>query len=179
MASQGGIVEQKTIGLQIGLSGVHNKTEVINGEVQLKPIPTSFGGTAYAEEGSWTSDVVDIGDNFNSYGKLFTTHTDNSGSTISVLTRTSDDGIVFDGWNPIAVDGTIQSVKKRFIQVRVNFYAGFGDTAYSVVDKYTAKYADTTNGLKLKREYVEDMQKDDSWSDSGSLHKSTVNPDEW
>lgn len=75
-------------------------------------LPSSTDG-----EGIWTSPTIDAGVNLAAYSTVDFTHVLNSG-TIVYETRTSLDGMAWDAWTPIDVDGTILSAVQRYIQVR-------------------------------------------------------------
>lgn len=186
----GGIIEQKDIGLSIGTSGTFNDTELTeDGKVRLKVLGTTdSGATYYASEGEWISDIINIGDKFKEFGKLFTSHVEEGTSSIKIYSRTSDNGTKFDPWVEVLADGTIQSEKRIFIQVRIVFIAGklvetitFGDiTKPENVSLFSEnKYIETNGSLKLKRNYQQDMTLDSTWTGEGSLHRIKVSRDEW
>lgn len=128
MALIGGNTEKKEIGLQIGVSGTHDNTEInkTTGFLQLVEVDVDGqGNPIYIEEGSWTSDAIDLGDVFQDFEKIFTTNTNNGASSFAVLTRVSDNGRDWSDWVAIAEDGAIQSDTKQYIQVRIDLFAGF------------------------------------------------------
>lgn len=180
----GGIIETKEIGLRISDSGTYENTEILDGKLVLKKVDE----LTYYEEGSWTSDVIDLTDNFAEFGKLFATYEDTNNATIAILTRTSSDGITFDEWVALGEDGSILSEKKQFIQVKVNLFAGYVNQEVVISEfndinekeRFTPnEYINTENGLKLERNYIRDMNVDESWNDEGILHKLAINKDEW
>lgn len=191
MAIVGGNVEQKDLGLAINLTGTHSGTEIdpVTGYLQLKVKEVSANLTnIYESEGTWTSDVIDLGDSFLEYGKVFTTEVSNGSSSIAVETRTSDDGATWEDWTAVAMDGTIQSVKKQMIQTRIKIFAGYQTDVYLIsdfdnvadVDLLTPKdFIKTSNGLRLKRDYEFDMTLDTAWTGEGSLHRKLITRDEW
>ncbi|MFJ7915866.1 MULTISPECIES: hypothetical protein [unclassified Lysinibacillus] len=124
----GGNLEKKEIGLPIGVSGTHDRTEInkTTGFLQLLQVDTDGQGRPiFTEQGSWTSDVIDLGDTFKDFEKVFTTNTNNGASSFAVLTRVSSNNYDWSDWTAIAMDGTIQSDTKQFIQVRIDLFAGF------------------------------------------------------
>lgn len=128
MTTVGGNLEKKEIGLSIGVSGTHQNTEInkTTGFLQLMEVDVDGqGNPIYIEQGSWTSDVIDLGDIFQDFEKVFTTNTNSGASAFSVLTRVSDNGYDWSDWVAIAEDGAIQSDTKQFIQVRIDLFAGF------------------------------------------------------
>ncbi len=128
MALIGGNLEKKEIGLALGVSGTYKNTEIdkTTGHLRLTQIDfDSNENPIYAAEGSWTSDVINLGDRFNRYEKIFTTNTTNGSSSFTVSTRVSANGVNWSDWLPIATDGTIQSAMKPYIQVRIHLLAGF------------------------------------------------------
>lgn len=179
MTIQGGIIESKTIGVPIGSNGVFTNTELVNDRIQLSK---NNEGVFYPE-GMWTSRVIDIEDNFDSFGKVFVTNTNNGNSSIAVLTRTSDDGITFDQWTAIAMDGSILSVKRRFISVRIVFYASYGNLSIPITGIQISnnnQYVDgDNNSISLKRNYTYPMVLDDSWNQNGFLYRKLIDRNEW
>lgn len=163
----------------------------------------------YKEEGFWISDVIVIDDKFLNYQKIFTTHTNNGSlidkslSSIKIQTRVSKDGINWDGWVDTNTDGTINSATtwqetlgdgtivthvKRYAQVKIIFKAGFITDVFliSEFDDEADKdifvdntFIDTTNGLRLKRNYEWELTKDATWSDTGTLHRKVISRNEW
>ncbi|MFJ7918085.1 MULTISPECIES: hypothetical protein [unclassified Lysinibacillus] len=128
MTVVGGNLERKEIGLPIGVSGTHNNTEInkSTGHLQLMQVDVDGqGNPVYTEQGSWTSDVVDLGDKFKDFEKVFTTNTNIGASSFAVLTRVSDNNRDWSDWTAIAMDGAIQSDTKQFIQIRIDLFAGF------------------------------------------------------
>lgn len=186
------VLEVKEIGLAIGTSGTHENTFYDETTKSIKLVKTvesdGDGKPLYEEFGQWTSDVVNLEDNFNDFQKVFAKNTDEGTSHIVIQTRVSDDGIQFDEWIPLAEDGTIQSETKQYVQVRIQFYAGlvpkeqivsdFNKTANaSLFDDTT--FIDTTNGLRLKRDHPMDMEADTSWTDEGSIRRVKIHRDDW
>lgn len=128
MALIGGNTEKKKIGLSIGVSGTHDKTKISKdtGFLELVDIDVDGEGRPiYVEQGSWTSDVIDLGDIFQDFEKVFTDSKINGSSSFAVLTRVSSNNYDWSDWVAIAEDGTIQSATKQFIQVRIDLFAGF------------------------------------------------------
>lgn len=135
MAIIGGNTEKKEIGLPIVLSGTHDKTEInkLTGFLQLVEIDVDgLGNPVYAEEGSWISDIIDLGDIFQDFEKVFTTNNISGSSSIAVLTRVSSNKYDWSDWTPIALDGTIQSETKQYIQVRIDLFAGFVSDIFTI-----------------------------------------------
>lgn len=186
MAIVGGNIETEEIGLKIELSGTHKNTEIdATGKLILKAIDTDGSGKpVYSDEGTWISDVIDLQDNFADFDKVFTTNTDNGSSSIAILTRVSDDSVNWSDWVAVAYDGAIQSETKQFIQIRVDFFAGFETDTYEVdkqeyVDSNKFTTLDENKSLRLKREYEFDMTLDNTWTGEGSLHRKKITRDEW
>ncbi|MGE8038016.1 hypothetical protein [Lysinibacillus sp. NPDC093692] len=128
MALIGGNTEKKEIGLSIGVSGTHDKTKINKdtGFLELVDIDVDGDGRPiYVEQGSWTSDVIDLGDIFQDFEKVFSDSTVNGASSFTVLTRVSSNNYDWSDWVAIAEDGTIQSETKQYIQMRIDLLAGF------------------------------------------------------
>ena len=187
----GGVVETKKIGLSIGTSGTHYNTffDETDQTIKLLPADTDANGNpVYYNEGHWTSDAIDLQDKFKDYEKVFVDNINNGESSISVETRVSDDGITWDDWLPVLEDGSIQSATKQHIQVKITFKAGFVTDVFLISEFNNESdkdlfdnnaYIDTSDGLKLKRNYQRDMEKDTTWTGEGSLHKKKITRDEW
>lgn len=191
MSTVGGVLETKDIGLPISLGGTHNNTEIdsTTGFLRLKAVDLdATGKNIYAEEGSWTSSIIDLEDKFADFGKVFTTDKVGFGSSIAVLTRVSDDKNDWSDWKAVAMDGTIQSGKKQYIQIRIDFFAGFETDVYLISEFNNAddvnlfdnnSFIETSNGLRLKRNYEFNMELNNSWTGEGSLHTKRVTRAEW
>lgn len=191
MSIVGGIMEQKDIGLPISLGGTHHNTEIDSstGFLRLKAVDLdATGKNIYAEEGSWISSVIDLEDKFADFGKVFTTDKIGLGSSMAILTRVSEDKNNWTDWVAVAMDGTIQSTKTQYIQIRIDFFAGFETDVYlisefdNVVDVNlfdNNSFIETSNGLRLKRNYEYNMTVDSSWTGEGSLHTKRVTRAEW
>jgi len=77
------------------------------------------GANEFEATGQQVTDAHDTGvGNPQTWGKLDRFETLDGDSTITYETRTSVDGFAWDAWLPIAIDGTINSAVKRYIQVR-------------------------------------------------------------
>lgn len=175
-------IEQKDIGLSIGTSGTFKNTELgEDGKVRLKVLGTTDKGEKHYEpEGEWISDIINIGDKFREFGKLFTDHTPAGTSSMEMYSRTSNDGRTFDEWKTVLEDGTIQSEKRTHIQVKLVFKAGKVADNKSLGNALSEnEYIETSGSLKLKRNYQRDLAMDDRWSGEGSLHRIKVTRDEW
>ncbi|KOS61410.1 hypothetical protein FJQ98_16845 [Lysinibacillus agricola] len=184
MSTVGGNLEKKEIGLPIGVSGTHNNTEIdkVTGFLRLAQTDIDGSGKSiYVEEGSWTSDVINLEDKFQDFDKVFTNNINNGSSSIAVLTRVSDDGYNWSDWIAIAEDGAIQSETKQYIQVRIDIFAGFVTDHFVISnsDFENNEFVEKFNDIKLKREYQYDMNLDSKWSDTGSLHSKKITRNEW
>ncbi len=137
MALIGGNTEKKEIGLSIGISGTHDKTKINKdtGFLELVDIDEDGEGKPiYVEQGSWTSDVINLGDIFQDFEKVFTDSKVNGSSSFAVLTRVSSNNYDWSDWVAIAEDGTIQSDTKQFIQVRIDLFAGFVTDVFTIAN---------------------------------------------
>lgn len=189
MTSVGGNVESKNINLNFGTSGTFVDCEFINGRMQLKQISVDSDGTSiYASQGTWTSATINIGDNFKEYGKIIASEIKQGNSSIKLETRTSLDGVTFGEWQDVLIDGTVVSTKYIYIQVRLTFYADFGNVNFylskgnntnDAVTVFNNNFINTSNGIELKRDYNLTMDRDASWSDTGYLHKELINRNDW
>ncbi|MFJ7982419.1 hypothetical protein ACIQ1D_19335 [Lysinibacillus xylanilyticus] len=154
MAVIGGNLERKEIGLPIGVSGTHDSTEInkTTGFLQLMEVDTDgLGRPIFAEKGSWTSDIIDLGDKFHDFEKVFTTNTITSASSFAVLTRVSDNNKDWSDWVAIAEDGAIQSDTKQYIQVRIDLFAGFA------TDDFVIAKSDFEKNKYIEEKMVHDI----------------------
>lgn len=153
MPTQGGIVEQKTIGINIGTEGTFSNTELVDGKIQLKK--SQEGSNDFSPMGFWTSNIIDIGDNFKDYGKVIITHTNTDNSRISVTTRSSSNSINFSQWTKIGEDGSILSPKNRYMQLRIELYAGTSIAEIKVENKeYVENNSFIENTTYLEGRYI-------------------------
>ncbi|QGG50748.1 hypothetical protein [Lysinibacillus pakistanensis] len=184
MAIVGGNLEQKEIGLTIGVSGTHRNTEIdeVTGHLRLAQVDADGSGNPiYAEEGTWISKVINLEDKFLDFEKVVTTHTINGASSFTISTRTSDNSMDWSEWTAITADGTIQSETKQYIQVKIDLFAGFVTDVFKISnsDFEINEFVETSNNLRLKSDYQHDMIIDSKWTDVGSLHRKKVTRDEW
>lgn len=184
MAIIGGNLERKEIELSIGVSGTHRNTEIdeVTGHLRLAQVDVDGSGNPiYAEEGTWISKVINLEDKFLDFEKAFTTHIPNGASSFTISTRTSANSMNWSEWTAIAVDGTIQSDTKQYIQVKIDLFAGFVTDNFKISnsDFEINEFVEASNSLRLKREYKHDMTLDSKWTDVGSLHRKKITRDEW
>lgn len=184
MTVVGGNLERKEIGLSIGVSGTHDKTKINKdtGFLELVDIDVDGEGRpVYTEKGSWTSDVIDLGDIFQDFEKVFTDSKVNGASSFAVLTRVSSNNYDWSDWTPIAIDGTIQSDTKQYIQVRIDLFAGFVSDVFIISnsDLEINEFVEASNSLRLKREYQHNMTLYSKWTDVGSLHRKKITREDW
>lgn len=175
------------IGLPIDLTtGNHFGTEYSVGVLKLSPTGNSGGQPLYPTSGYWVSDTINLLDKITEYGNVVFNRVDTNSSAMSISTATSDDGITFDPFIPLNMTGKIESVKRLYIQVKVEMFAGFGNvtamiTDFDLVDrsKFTASdYVEFNGSLTLKKNYNEPMVEDTTWAGSGTLLRHTINLDE-
>lgn len=183
-------IETKEIGIDIGVGiGTFVNTEYVNGSIQLKQkIGQINNKPVYEVKGYWESEVIDLKDRFREYKNVALKKTQKTKDICSIETRVSDDGINFDDYIPTTHDGRIQSDTKRFIQVKINFFAGlteeFNEIAKFDSDEKTNEwennmYIDTSNGLRLKRNYEFVMNEDSTWSEEGFLYRKKIIKEHW
>jgi hypothetical protein len=78
----------------------------------------SVGMTSYASSGTFTSSVFDAGSNVN-WGYVNWTANLQAGTTITVETSSSTDGVNWSNWSPVTNGGTIASPSGRYIRYDV------------------------------------------------------------
>lgn len=128
MSEQGGIIE--TLGFEVKLEGTFENVEVVDGKLQLKK--KTQNPITYHSQGTWTSRIIDIGDEFESYTKIIATIINDGSSSVGFSTRTSGDGLTFEDWRGVGVDNAILSTKKRYIQVKADMYVGMTDETVEI-----------------------------------------------
>lgn len=188
MGSQ--VVETKEIGIDTGIGvGIYHNTEFVDGKIQLKKVSkTDTGKPVYEMNGYWESEVIDLVDKFKEYDRIALSKLQEITDVYSIMTRTSSDGITFDEYIATTPEGKIQSETKRYIQVKVNLFAGLSNES-DLVSDFTSpsaiedwennKFIETDGVLKLKKEYQLEMNKDNTWADEGSLHRKLIKKENW
>lgn len=183
------ITETKTIGIDTGLGiGTFHNTEYVDGSIRLKVVDTDNNhNPVYAMEGYWESEIIDLVDKFKDYDTVALSKTQESKDVISIETRVSDDGINFTDYQSVSEENKIQSETKRYIQIKINFFAGMNKKEYTLfnfdspdeIDNWNnSEFVDMTNGLRLKRNYELEMSRE-LWNDEGSLHSFKVSRNDW
>jgi len=183
-------VEEKEIGIPLGVDeGEYYNTEYSNGALHLKKEgETSTGEALYVREGYWISEVIDTVGKFKDYDKIAVTKIQFTKDYYKIETRTSDNGINFDGYVALTAGGNIMSVMKRYIQVKITLYAGLiEDTVVisnfnnmtDVGEWDSSEYVETDGVLKLKRDYLFKMNRDNSWTNDGYLLRKKIVRSEW
>lgn len=128
MNEQGGIIE--TLGFEVKLEGTFENVEIVDGKLQLKK--KTQNPITYHSQGTWTSKIIDIGDEFESYTKIIATIINDGSSSVGFSTRTSGDGLTFEDWRGVGTDNAILSTKKRYIQVKADMYVGMTDETVEI-----------------------------------------------
>lgn len=179
MATQGGVIEQKEIGLPINNEGTFVNAIVKDDTIQIS---TKSNGLLNSD-GTWTSRTIDIGDKFREFGKLLTSNSSTGNGRIEVSTRTSSDSVTYEEWRLVSSEGDITSTKNRYIQIRIKLIADIGELNDVItVEKINEnnEFTEVLDGvIQLKREYEFDMTKDTSWSSEGQLFRKPVIRSEW
>jgi hypothetical protein len=100
-----------------------------------------------------------------------------------IYTATSTDNQTFTDYEPLNSDDTIASPDGRYIKVKIVLPAAAGLKEQPVYDfsandesvKFQENnYIDFTNSLKLKTNYIENMIIDDSYTEEGTIFKTTI-----
>ncbi len=183
-------IETKEIGIDTGIGiGTFHNTEYVDGAIRLKQINTNKIDTPiYEMEGYWESEVIDLVDKFKEYDTVALARTQEIRDVYSIETRVSDDGINFDEYQATTPESRVQSTMKRYIQVRINFFAGMNEEEYAIVDFNSSEdknewdnneFIETDGSLKLKKDYEFSMNSDESWADEGVLHRKKIVRSEW
>jgi hypothetical protein len=171
--------EQNTASDAVDLAnGVHTNTELVNGKIQL----FSEDGINFTPSGSYESPVLDIGTNFKTLQKINQVVTIPAGTGITISTATSTDGITFSGYLPVNTDNTIASPSDRYIKVKVDLAGGALVTPRIPMDFVAAEANNFPvndkvifdGSLHMKNSFSSNMQTDLSWTDVGTLLKTTI-----
>lgn len=101
----------------------------------LKYVTSNYN---YPVSGSWTSAVTDLG-YVASWGSLVNTAFMPGDSSISIQTRTSNDKLVWSGWQDLSGE-SIQSPVGRYIQTKVTINSTSDRTQTPIVDQLVINY---------------------------------------
>lgn len=182
-------IETKEIGIDIGIDkGVFSNTKIEDDTLILDYVLDDNDERIYRKEGSWTSEVIDLVDKFKEYDKVVLDKEIPDGANYAILVRVSDNGNDFSEYVATSPDGSFLLEPKRYVQVRIDLFAGFDSdfVSYGFEDEQDVEqwedstYIETTEGsLKLKRSYSFDMNEDTSWSEDGKLHRKLIQRNQW
>ncbi|MEK4025530.1 hypothetical protein [Sporosarcina sp. FSL W7-1283] len=175
-------VETKEIGIALGVDkGSYIKTEYVKGKIQLKKITGSESN--FEKEGYWESEIIDIAGKFKEYDKLAVTKTQFTKDLYLIETRTSDNGVDFDPYIALSAGGSILSTKRKYIQIKITFFAGYVEENVNVDDfdseesqgNWDSEFITVEDGnLKLKENYTYEMTKDATWTQEGTLFRQPI-----
>ena len=186
-------IETKEIGIDIGVGiGKFHNTEFIDGVIQLKKANKIYGDKNYYEfEGYWESKVIDLVDKFREYDRVALSKKQETRDNYVILTRVSDNGVDFDDYVATTPEGKVQSEMKRFIQIKIVFFAGLlieektlhsFESENEIENWENNKYItidSESHVLKIKKDYNSIMEKDTAWSEDGTLHRKLISRNEW
>ena len=144
--------------------------------------------TIYFSTGTYESPVLDLGDNFKNIVKIDqiidipSVTTGQTAASVKLYTSTSSDNVTFSDWQPANPDGTIVSPSARYIKVKAELVGG-GEVQEKTIYDFTS--TETSNfetndkvvfdgSLKLKTTYTDNMTVDDSFTDTGTLLRKTI-----
>lgn len=175
MASSGNGTDETPVVLEDAVQG---STTVESGVLRL----TEDVSGIMAKEGVYESSVIDMGDNFKSLYRLNVTALTEGETSIEWLTATSNDGISFEEYVPLNMDGTIASTSGRYVKLKAILKAD-GQVVDRVIHDFTAEEASqfdpnefvTFDGaLKLKTSYEQEMTVDETYTGEGTLLKAVI-----
>lgn len=183
-------IETKEIGIDTGIeSGTYHNTERVDGSVQLRRAgETKEGEVIYHLEGYWESEIIDLVGKFKEYDKIALSKKQGKKDKYAILTRVSSDKKNFSEYVATTPDGRVQSKMKRYIQIKLVFYAGlknqevlisYFNSPESVEEWANNQFVETGESLKLKKDFLYDLNKDNSWSEEGSLHRKKMDKNNW
>lgn len=142
----------------------------------------------YSPTGIYESPVLDLGDNFKDIVKIDqiinipSISVGQTSASVYIYTSTSSDNMTFSDWQPVNPDGTITSPSARYIKVKVELIGG-GEVQEKLIYDFTS--TESTNfqnndkvvfdgSLKLKIQYTEEMDIDNSFIEEGALFRKTI-----
>jgi hypothetical protein len=129
------LIQPVSSGIQFSVDGVALTTInlTIPSGAQLAIVMSSFSGspqpalqvdsvstTSYVSSGTFTSSILDAGSNV-IWGTASWTGVLPAGTSITVLTSSSTDGVNWSTWSPVTNGGTISSTSGRYIRYEVEF----------------------------------------------------------
>ncbi|MGF0347778.1 hypothetical protein ACQR3P_29480 [Rhodococcus sp. IEGM1300] len=175
MASNGSTTDKMSGPLEGGqLTG----TTLLDGALSLSVIEAEV----LEKEGTFESDVIDMGENFKTLSRLEATSVQSGETSIDWFTATSNDGVVFEEYLPLNTDGTIASTNHKFIKVKAVLRAE-GVLVPRLVHDFTAEeasqfesneYVTFDGALKLKTKYEQQMVVDETFVGEGTLLKAVI-----
>lgn len=175
MASSGNGTDENQVVLEDAVQG---DTSVESGVIRLSEDVSGI----VAKEGVYESNVIDMGDNFKSLYRLNVTELTEGETSIEWHTATSSDGISFEEYVPLNMDGTIASTSGRYVKLKAILKAD-GQVVDHVIHDFTPEEASqfesnefvTFDGaLKLKTSYEQEMTVDETYMGEGTLLKAVI-----
>lgn len=113
----------KDFGIALDFSnGISIDIDNLNNQLSLIKMDETYDGvySIYENEGTWTSEIIDLVDKYTELGNLAINSTVYTNQSYKAYTRTSNDSYSWDDY--IEIDyttGKMQSIPKRFIQVKI------------------------------------------------------------
>ena len=183
-------IEEKEIGLGLELEEgtFESVTLTEDGVLVLQENPEPIG--QYITEGYWESEVIDLQYKFKEFKKISLTSNIPDSSQVGIEVRMSDSGSDFTPYQQTAEDGTFQSPARRFIQVKINLYAGY--TALNNIIDFKEKesleeiqksyyFESTEDGLKINSNetIAIPMELDEEYTGDGYVYVAELEKDEF
>ena len=135
-----------------------------------------------AKEGLFESSIIDMGDNFKKLYRLRTIEVNQGGTLIEWYTATSSDGVTFEEYMPLNMDGTIASTSGRYVKLKAILKSD-GQMVQRAVYEFNiseelefeaSEFISLDGSLKLKTLYEQEMEVDENYVGEGTLIKTVI-----
>ncbi|MBU7316165.1 discoidin domain-containing protein [Paenibacillus oleatilyticus] len=136
----------------------------------------------YSDSGTYESNTLDLGQYFRQVKSISAIKGVPTGTEVKVYTSTSTDNLTFSPYSLVDVNGIITSPQARFIKIKVELI-GKLELQNVTLNSFSSQEAsqfqpdDQTlfdKGLQLKTVYIDNMQKDSAWNETGSLFRKSL-----
>ena len=145
-------IEWNTNSIVYYIDGVQVASHPVTIGVSMRPMPAAYGGPSgrpmtlnwlrmgpYATSGTFISRIFDATDTA-SWTSLTATINRPAGTTATIDTRTSSDGLSWSDWMAVNIDNSLQSPNGRYFQYRLTFSAPAGGAVTPVVENVTINF---------------------------------------
>lgn len=137
----------------------------------------------YKHEGSYETPIIDLSIYSQEIKTISAIRNIPEGTDLRIYTSTSNDQISFSDYEEIDyATGNIISPQGRYIKIKVEFF-GKTDESENMLNEFSEDERDEFqsderlnfgDGLRLKTEYIENMEEVESWSDEGGVYTKSI-----